>query len=426
MPPSTPNVILLTIDALRADHCSWHGYKRDITPNLGEFASDNICFLNAQSVSSHTREAIPGFLTGRYPDECVDPGYTLASETIASRLSEYGYQTAGIHSNPYASRAYGFDPDFDYFDDDLRLGQHKILALAQRAFDRLRNRHYASAEQINTRVIEWIETTNEPFFLWAHYMDPHGPYCPSKEYQQRYRSCTVSTKRAQRMYYRAAVKDSNSITADERQEMLDLYDAEIEKTDTAVSRLLKQLNTASVLTDSLIIISSDHGDGFGEHGYYGHPRQLHDCLLHVPLVISTPAGDQQSIESPVSTLDIAPTILDAAHVPYRNLPGKSLLQVSRDATTFDNRIVYAQVRGMKSESGIRRFRATSSTDSCFVEREIETGNVVSNNGADSALCEKLYKHSADRLGKETVSGVGESDSESKEVERRLRALGYRE
>src|SRR6056297_1726457 len=152
------NVILLSGDALRADHLSCYGYHRETSPVLDELAEESISFTNAYSASSHTREAIPALLTGEYPDVAIGPDYRLATDTVASTLSEEGFATGGFHSNPFVSRAYGFDRGFDEFDDDLHLGQHKLIALAQRALDKFRNRHYARAEEINARSLEWIDS----------------------------------------------------------------------------------------------------------------------------------------------------------------------------------------------------------------------------------------------------------------------------
>jgi len=140
-----PNIVLLTADALRADHLGCYGYRRDTSPVLDAFDQESLRFTNAYSASSHTREAVPALLTGEYPDVAIGSDYRLATDTVASTLSEAGFATAGFHSNPFVSRAYGFDRGFDTFDDDLHLGQHKLIALAQRAIDKLRNRHYARA-----------------------------------------------------------------------------------------------------------------------------------------------------------------------------------------------------------------------------------------------------------------------------------------
>ncbi|ELY63486.1 sulfatase [Natrinema versiforme JCM 10478] len=110
------NVILLSADALRADHLSCYGYHRDTSPVLDELANESIRFTQAYSASSHTREAVPALLTGEYPDVAIDSNYRLATDTIASQLSEEGFATSSFHSNPFVSRVYGFDSGFD---DDL-------------------------------------------------------------------------------------------------------------------------------------------------------------------------------------------------------------------------------------------------------------------------------------------------------------------
>mgnify|MGYP000678179723 CR=1 FL=1 len=222
------NIILLSFDALRADHLGLYGYKRNSSPNLDRLEQECIQFTNAYSASSHTREAVPALLTGEYPDSAVSSNYRLNSDSIASTLSETGFATAGFHSNPFISRAYGFDQGFDKFDDDLHLGQHKLVALAQRALDKLRNRHYARAEEINDRSLSWIDSLNskKSFFLWNHYMDTHGPYEPPGEYTNIYTNKQLSKREAQSLYQRA-IDNPESITKQEHRLLIDLYDAEI-------------------------------------------------------------------------------------------------------------------------------------------------------------------------------------------------------
>ena len=309
MPECPQRVILLSADALRADHLSSYGYHRNTSPVLDELAAESIQFLNAYSGSSHTREAVPALLTGKYPDVAIGSDYRLATETIASVLSKEGFATGGFHSNPFVSRAYGFDRDFDIFDDDLHLGQHKFIALAQRALDKLRNRHYARANEINQRSLSWIDSldADEPFFLWNHYMDTHGPYEPPGDYATLYRNDTISKRSAQSLYQRA-IKQPESITDDERELLIDLYDGEIRYNDTHVGEFLNGLRERGLLNESLLIFTADHGDAFGEHGYYEHPRYLHDEITHVPLLIRPPGGKDEIIETPVSTLDIMSTI----------------------------------------------------------------------------------------------------------------------
>lgn len=411
------NVVLLTVDALRADHTSLHSYGRDTTPRLDEFASDNLVFQRCFSASSHTREAVPALLTGRYPDEAVDAGYRLNTETIAGRLRSQGYSTAAYHSNPYLSRAYGYGGGFEEFNDDLRFGGNKLLALLQRGLDKLRNRHYASAETINRRALSWLDEAEEPFFLWNHYMDPHGPYQPPEEY--RAWGNDMSGRAAQKLYKRA-VQNPESVREEERRGMIDMYDAEIRYVDACIGRFLDALGERGLLKDSLVMITADHGDAFGEHGYYGHPRELHDELLHVPLVISGEEPTTGGVDVPASTLDVTPTILESTGVPH-TLPGESLYSMAATPENYRERKVYSQVLGENGESGLRKFSVRSVRSEGFLIRDAKTGELIVEDGD---YLEELRHHSKERVG-----GGGEANGETTTdaaVKGRLEALGYKE
>ena len=421
-----PNVVLLTADALRADHLGCYGYHRDTSPLLDEFADESLRYTNAYSASSHTREAVPALLTGEYPDVAIDSDYRLATETIASDLSEAGYATAGFHSNPFVSRAYGFDQGFDTFDDDLHLGQHKLIALAQRAIDKLRNRHYARADEINERSLEWLDaqTVDKPFFLWNHYMDTHGPYEPPGEYATRYADRELSGREAQSLYQRA-IDDPESITESERELLIDLYDAEIRYNDEQIGAFLDALRERLLLRDSLVIISADHGDAFGEHGYYEHPRYLHDEITHVPLFVRLPDGSSETVETPASTLDIGATIRGL----LGDEPEFSLMQPSDE-----DRQVYSQARGEDEHGHLRRYALRTREEACFCERDTETGAIEYTASTDPSLRSTLEAHVEERVRVEN-GGPGADDSEAgedgdgddvgEEIEQRLDALGYK-
>jgi len=423
MSENFPNIILLTADALRADHLSCYGYHRDTSPVLDKFAEDSLQYENAYSASSHTREAIPALLTGKYPDIAIGSDYKLVSETIASNLSDSGYATAGFHSNPFVSRAYGFDQGFDTFDDDLHLGQHKLIALAQRAFDKLRNRHYARADEINNRSLEWLDTisSDQPFFLWNHYMDTHGPYEPPGKYATLYTDRKLSAKKAQSLYQRA-ISNPDSITQDERQLLIDLYDAEIRYNDEQIGVFLDELQDRDLLSESIIIFSADHGDAFGEHDYYEHPRYLHKEITHVPLLVGLPDGPSQTVKTPVSTLDISTSI-------------KGTLGSDSDFSLFNpqskDRSVFLQARGEDENSDIRRYAIRTRNEVSFCERNVETGEITHDTASDSLLRSKLDSHVKDRVraekGKSPIQESKGSDDENvdEEIEQRLSALGYK-
>lgn len=414
------NVILLSIDALRADHLSYYGYERKTTPVLDNIAEESRTFMNAYSASSHTREAVPALLTGEYPDIAVNDEYRLATDTIATTLSEKGFATAGFHSNPFISRAYGFSRGFDTFDDDLHLGQHKLIALAQRALDKIRNRHYARAEEINERSLSWLDSLDDskPFFLWNHYMDTHGPYEPPGEYATHFRNERIPDKEAQTLYQRA-ISNPESITNEERKQLIDLYDGEIRYNDAKIGALIKSLRERDLLEESMLIITSDHGDAFGEHGYYEHPRYLHDEITHVPLLVRPPGGGEGDMEAPASTLDVAATVSDFVDGDAE-LPGESLL----DATLAD-RTVFLQARGEDEESHLRRYSLRSNQEACFCERDLETDAIEFTECRDRSLRSALEQHVEERIKIEDGREESDEDHVNEEIERRLSALGYK-
>ena len=421
------NVVLLSIDALRVDHLSHSGYGRDTSPTLDRLAAENANFTNAVSPSSHTREAVASLLTGRYPDEAVDGSYHLDAPTIPSYLTERT-PTAGFHSNPFVSRAYGYGDDFDVYSDDVRIGGNKFVVLFQRALDKLRNSHYARASKINDRSLAWIDDADDGFFLWNHYMDVHGPYEAPEEYQLRFRDDPVGPSRAQKLY-RRAIRDPDSITEDEHRTLIDLYDAEIRYLDDAIENFVDELRERGH-SDTLVIVTADHGEAFGEHGYYEHPRRVSDELLRVPLVLVHPELDATSVSTPTSTLDVAPTVLSALATARSELPGTSLLERLANRERDEDGIVYAQARGEDSESDSVRFGAFSSGGRGELVRSIGSGAITRDcdDGTDETLADALREHSARRISQMSSGAAATDDDEevNDAVESRLEALGYKE
>ena len=430
---SPKNIVLVTLDALRADHLSSYGYDRETSPFLDDLSTDATRFERTFSASSHTREAIPSILTGRYPDEAVDNRFRRSADTVAERLGKEGFETAGFHSNPFVSRAYGFDQGFDTFYDDLHLGSNRLLALAQRALDKLRSRHYARASEINERSLEWLDSLDgdRPFFLWNHYMDPHGPYEAPAEYQRRFHGETVPKKDGQSLYYRS-IEDPGSITDAERQRLIDLYDAEIAYSDDHLAEFFDALDRRGLLEESLVVVTADHGDAFGEEGYYEHPRYLHDELVHVPLIVIGPGVATGTVDSPTSTLDVVATILAAAGHPDEGLPGEDLRDVAAAPEASADRIVISQARGEDDDAHIRRFSARSPSTTCLAEFDTGTERLdvewrarEGTGGADREEVEQLLRaHVREHAG--TVDETQEESEEvNDEIEDRLSALGYK-
>lgn len=429
MAAEMPNIVLLTVDALRADHLSGHGYDRPTSPELDALMAKNLWFDRAFSASSHTAEAVPALLTGRYPDEASDTNYRLDTPSVARRLQKKGFATAAFHSNPYVSRAYGYGDGFDEYDDDLYLSQHRLLALFQRLLDILRNKHYARADEINERSLEWIDSLGGgPFFCWNHYMDVHGPYQPPAEYQEQFHRQTVKDRNLHKLYKRS-VSDPASVTEEEHAILEDLYDGEIRYTDNMISAFLDALAQRGLLDDSVVIITGDHGDGFAEEGYFGHPRVLDDELLHVPLAVLGLSEESQRISVPTSTLDIVPTILSLVGESDPTLPGEPLQDIAANPDSYRDRHVFSQARGKEDDDNgtRRRFRIQDGTDALCLERDIETNEVTVGPEEDgSDLAEPLLEHSKRRIdehaGGDSMDEAVDTDGD---VERRLEALGYK-
>lgn len=431
------NIILLSIDALRADHCSCYGYDRETTPNIDAIAEEGVRFENAFSASSHTREAVPSLLTGQHPDDSVAADFTLKADTIAVYLDDE-YETGAFHSNPYVSRAYGFDRDFDHFDDDLTLGRYKFLAIAQRALNKYvfnRGRYHARASEINERSLEWLDSLadDRPFFLWNHYMDVHGPYNPPQSFS-KWTDVRLSDDESQAFYDEFSA--NKEVPEADLERARDLYDGEIAYVDHCIGQLVGRLRDLGVWEESTVIVTADHGELFGEHSQTAHPRRVYPELTAVPLLVRESEITPEAVPTPTSTLDVLPTILDRLDHSEESLPGTSLCSLD-DRT--DDRFVFSSAL---SENGShRRFAIHGPATTMTVEREIETGTITDEalrrrddgpTGASShyqttdrheQLRKRLLDHSELRL-----AGVSRAEEESPvdpEIERRLSALGYK-
>jgi len=253
---------------------------------------------------------------------------------------------------------------------------------------------------------------------WNHYMDTHGPYEPPGEYETLYHDEGLSGRDAQSLYQRA-IKNPDSITDDERELLIALYDAEIRYNDARIGEFLTELRDRGILEQSLLVITADHGDAFGEHGYYEHPRFLHDEITHVPLIVRPPGGaDGDDISTPASTLDIVATVEQSAAV-NRETTGSSLFKMSNDRTVF------SQARGENGHNDIRRYALRSQDGACFCERNQKTETIEFTDCLNRSLREQLRAHVETRVRYENNETRSEEGDVDQEVERRLDALGYK-
>jgi arylsulfatase A-like enzyme len=324
-PPGAPNVLIIVLDALRADHSSAYGYARPTTPNMDAVAADGTLFERAFATSSYTLASHASILTGLLPHqhnaEWVEPlrYRDCACETLGEALQARGYVTAGFSSNPYWFTAeYGFARGFHRFEDFFNTpADAAIRTVFGRAVERLvlprigyldvpgRKR----ADFVNRRVLRWLDASEgRPFFAFVNYFDVHDPYLPPEPFRSRYAGRPVGGI----INWRVTGLDPqlpDSVIADE----MDAYDGALTYLDTQVGALLDSLAARGQLDNTIVVITSDHGEEFGEHGFVLHGHALHVQSLHVPLIIRGPGVTPGvRVSSPVSNAAIPSTLMGLA------------------------------------------------------------------------------------------------------------------
>lgn len=334
------NVLLLTIDCLRADRLR-HA-KQHLPKQLAQLATESDYFTQAFATGPRTAESFPGILTSTY-SLAFGGTWRLPAEiiSVAQVLQQSGRATGAFHSNPFLSANLGYDRGFATFWDSSeqtpvtsRVGAkvmnwissdswlYRLLRRAARQFESsVGLSHYVRAEKVTEMAVQWLSEQEQPFFLWLHYMDMHYPYAPPEKYLRQLRSNNVNRRQQADLLVRS-LENPDSITVDETQLLADLYDAGLLYIDEQIGRLRQQLTQIGRAEETLIIVTGDHGEEFLEHGEFGHGGEVHllqdgqarirlyDELLHVPLIIYAPTRTGQEIDEIVSLIDLPPTICD--------------------------------------------------------------------------------------------------------------------
>lgn len=317
-PEGAPNVLLIVVDTLRADHLPGYGYERGSTPHLDRFAQDAVRFDQAFANASWTRPSFASILSGRYASSHGVMGKpdALPSEivTLPEALREGGYATAGYVTNfnvgPYFNFQQGFEqytflePEFVLGADDAAAKLLLVQFLRQRieSYRAARGQvepgtAYQDAETVNRHLVSWLEheaPADDPWFLFAGYMDPHDPYFPHPY---------DGTGYARAAHQHPDVEEADVLRA--------LYDGEITYWDEHFGALMDDLRRRGLYDDTMIIITSDHGEEFAEHGGFWHGTTLYDEQVHVPLFVKLPGNARAGthVGHWVQSIDLMPTIL---------------------------------------------------------------------------------------------------------------------
>ncbi|MFC6939582.1 sulfatase [Salinirubellus sp. GCM10025818] len=389
MSPATDpprNVVLVSLESVRADHCGYAGYDRDTTPNLDRMARAGVGFQHAVTAGGSTPASMTAVHTGEYPltdPKDTDPGSWRAElrpkRTVASALSGAGYRTGAFVPNAFVSSYFGFGEGFDDYRDflpeearvrmagsktgtDTSLGaQVRTLAgNARQVFEGQTPFHKRKCwEEYYDDVLEWVERDDDrPFFLWVFPEETHTPYIPPAA--RRDLPTTASYLLRNASFLKKLWVDqrsSFSLTDRQRDRLIAQYDDLLRYVDGLLGRLLDDLAEY----DPVFVVHGDHGDGFGEHGFYEHPQSLYEELIHVPLVVHDPADregpasrngtdvppDSETGEStPVSLRSLPATIETVAGVE-RTFEGPSVFEaedpyVVAKVTEGDHRKVAAR------------------------------------------------------------------------------------
>ena len=327
-----PNILLYVIDTLRADHLGCYGYGPPTSPRIDALAREGLTFTRMIAQAPWTRPSVASMLTGLEP--LAHGANTLRHKlrpdvaTLAELLREHGYETAAFVTNANVAGRLGFQRGFDTWVD-----------LPE---DHARPSLHVQSDELNVAVLDWLgKRGDRPFFLYVHASDPHSPYTPDPELLARFRDGGDATPppdvkglRAERLAPAdgaAPAADPTVFPADRLAALTAAYDAEIAHNDASVGALLDELRRSEAGRNTIVVLTSDHGEELGDHGDLEHGHSLHEELLHVPLIVRLPdgrfAGERRAMLA--QHVDLLPTLLDAtgARVPD-GLPGRSLLVAS--------------------------------------------------------------------------------------------------
>jgi len=321
-PPATapPNLLLVTVDTLRADRIGAYGYARAQTPNIDALAADGALFANAVTDTPWTTPSMSSVMTGTY---ATAHGFKSTNvdrlapdnETLAERLKAAGYTTAAVVGSFPLDSVYQLDQGFDHYDDRFTTA---IWTLPGHEFEPIESRFFESPDdqrfftlskalndsrredgEVSDAAIAWLEAAPaQPFFLWVHYFGPH--------------------------------EKPDWRVAEERREgrRIAMYDPDTHGVDVAVGRLLDALSKRGLENDTLVVFHADHGESLGEQGLVGHGQLLNRATMDVPLILRWPGRITPGlrVEALARNVDIAPTLLEAAGLPIpEGLAGTSLL-----------------------------------------------------------------------------------------------------
>ena len=430
------NVLLITIDTLRPDHMGVYGYGRDTTPRIDALARRGAVFDEAYTYWPKTRGSFVAIMTGRL---AAQSGYGKShpllldfNPTLASVLKQAGYDTVATVDNPNVAASLGYAKGFDRYRETW---EEQALATET---DR--------ARAITDDGVRFLEAArpDRPFLLWLHYVNPHAPYTPPPPFDTAFLDDEgpAGPPLPSVNSFFGGVHRPWEVPGQPLGYYVAQYDGEIAANDVEVGRVMDALDRSAVREQTLVVLTSDHGESLGEHDYFfDHGANLYDPGMRIPLVMAGPgleAGRRSGVL--VTTLDLVPTILDAVKVSYPpGLPGRSLLRAARGERGPARERLFGQNDRNLLGSWGERFKivATPTEDDqaryALYDREADPGETRDVGGRMprelAVEREKLeqFRQRIDTLGARTrrlLEGRSGEERLSPEACENLRALGY--
>lgn len=423
-----PNIVLVSIDSLREDHLGYYGYSNATSPNIDAFASQSLVFTNHTATSSWTLPTHMSMLTGLYPSthKVIDGRYRLSRKfiTLAEVAKNQRYTTAGFISGPLLKAKFGYAQGFDIYDDHCSSSTH------------IKSHRDITNTALTKAVTNWLtQNLHRRFFLFVHFWDVHYDYIPPKSYEvfdPTYRGDIDP------LDFESNEKIHADMNPHDLNHIISLYDGEILWTDHHFGRILDCLEELNLTEKTIVVLTSDHGEEFFEHGKKGHTKNLYETVLDTPLILHIPSGPIGESTALASHVDIMPTLVLFMKSPVpQELDGIDLLDHELDT---DDRLVYSELFDHQfaarwdyhkciycAETGnvelfnlatdpheLRNLAHTSESHNSVTLDEVSATQV-------SLLVEFTRAYAADKVSDDHRNAESILDEETEE---QLRALGY--
>jgi len=417
------NIILISVDTLRADHLSCYGYGRQTSPSIDKFADKSVLFENNISQAAASLPSYSSIFTSRYPSQHQAVVDNMGGQnnfivpladseiTLAEILKKEGYRTAAFTDGVETAKIFNINQGFDTYNDDA-----------------------GGIKDINQRVFSWLqENQDNKFFLFVQAYDPHFPYLPPEPFRHLF---LTDTQIDVEQYANFEEEDLDPKNPDKNdlKNLTALYDGEIAYTDKHIGELFLKIDELGLRDNTLVIFVSDHGEELMDHSGLGHGKNVYDELIHVPLIISNEKYfSPKRVKDQVRSIDIAPTVLDVLHIPVpESMLGTSLVGLMNGKSETERLAISENEFRSKLSCRSLTYKIIVTHDSS----DIEIFNLKNDPGEKKDLHAHtdelpIYEKCLDKMAQwkiladdspliEKVQNMEFSD----QLKRQLRALGY--